>query len=236
MNDTTARLEAFLAKAVKQIEWGNSYLEEMHAFGTKGRLADFERVLASALATLDSLHEVLLAVARFKRAIAWRLELDQLREKDRLLRYVWKARNSELHDVVVKWQPDMHLLRLKILNQTEHEIVSIALESKYPPGSKLRADASLLFLYEASAIEELTSMIRSGAQPSLAAVKILAAELDFSLKSFSLNEFTIDFRGKPVRVLEPSLHLGLTVAPDAYNVIYLAFDFYSRKLDELRAL
>ena len=231
-----AKLDAFLAKASKQVEWGKSYLEEMRGFGSQGRVSEFERVLAACLATLDSLHDFLLAGARLKKEAAWRFELERLRESDPLLRYLWKARNSELHDVVVKWLPDMRLLRLKILDQAVHEFVSIALESKYPPNSSLRPVASLLFLYDANTIDELTRKLKGGARPSPSAIAHLGAELEFTLDSFSLNEFTVNFKGKSVRVQEPSLHLGRPVAPDAYNVIDIAFNFYSRKLDELRAL
>ena len=223
------RANDFAQKAEKLLRWSDVYLDEMREHGRHGRVDDVERIFVSLLLFLDSVHQALVDCAKKLDLDKWREELNQIREQDQLLRYLWKARNSEAHDALVKWSPSMQHVDFKIVDAEK--------TNKIVRGAASQGEAVLrvfCYAYQASDEKDLIERMKQNPIPSKERQQHAGVELLISLRSLSLRSFRIG-RGRDAETIdEPTSHFGQQLPPSADQAVLFALRFYKRKLEELR--
>jgi len=99
------RAAAFFSKAERLLRWARSTLEEMRLHARAARIDDVERSFFSLLAIVAAINDSLEDCAKLSGHTTWFTSLGDTRSSDQLLYYLWKARDSDVHDTVIKWQP-----------------------------------------------------------------------------------------------------------------------------------
>jgi|LGVE01.1.fsa_nt_gb hypothetical protein len=224
------RATDFSEKADKLLGWCDQLLEEMRTHGRAGAVGDVERVFVSLLLFFDSIHQALADCAKKLDQDQWRDQLNQFRESDPLLRYLWKARNSEAHDALVKWRPSMKHIDFRIVDPAK------ATNIADPAAIGQRAAISKLisFAYEVASEQDLIEKLKISPQPSKKAQEEAGVQLLQSLDSLSLDSFTIG-RGRSAETIQaPSSHAGALLPPSADQAVLFAVRFYRSKLSEIR--
>ena len=151
------RTAAFIAKAERLLRWGAKTQSELIGYGQCGDLDEFERIIFVLLALLSSAHEALAAAATVAGEEAWLKEFSDRREKDRLLRYLWKARDADIHDAIVKWTPNFQELRIRVTDAGKAHAVSRQFRLHATQGEDL--ERLFHFVYEVSSHTELIAKL-----------------------------------------------------------------------------
>ena len=220
----------FLDKAEKLLAWGGMYLEEMRNYGRHAELDDVERVFVSILLTLDSVHQALVDAAKKLDLDQWRDQLNQLRENDILLRYLWKARNSETHDALVKWRPSMKHIEMRVIDPSR----TAKIADPRMIGQQASIARLFCYLFDARNEAELIEVLKENPKPSLEKQAEAGVELLHSLDSLSLDSFSLG-RGNGVQTIDaPTSHLGKMLPPSADQAVLHGLEFYKSKLNELK--
>lgn len=220
----------FIDKAEKLLAWGGTYLEEMRNYGRHAELDDVERVFVSILLVLDSVHQALVDAAKKLDLDQWRDQLNQLRENDILLRYLWKARNSETHDALVKWRPSMRHVELRVVDP----IKATKIADPRMIGRQASIARLFCYLFDAKNEAELVEVLKVNPKPSLQRQVEAGVELLHSLDSLSLDSFALG-RGNGAQTIDaPTSHLGKVLPPSADRAVLHGLEFYKSKLNELK--
>lgn len=229
-----ARANDFIAKAEKLMRWGDISLEEMREHGRHANLDDVERIFVSLLWIFDSTHQALTDASKKLAQNQWREQLILLRERDLLLRYIWKARNSETHDSLIKWKPSIKLTEFQIVDPIKaHKIADPKIVGDLEAILRL-----FCYVFDTPTAPELFELFKNAWPiPSLQRQAEAGVELLQSLDTLSLNSFSLG-RGNKVEIIEvPSSHLGKEgISQSADTTISCALTFYRNKLNELKAL
>jgi hypothetical protein len=224
------RATDFADKAEKLLKWCDQYLEDMRQYGRSGDVELVERTFVSLLLLFDSIHQALADSAKKLDLYQWRDQLIQVREQDSLLRYLWKARNSEAHDALVKWHPSMKHVDFRIVDpQKAAKIANPAVVGQRAAISKL-----ICYAYEVENEQALIEKMKSNPKPSVQAQQEAGIQLLQSLDSLSLDDFTIGRDRNAETVAAPPSHLDATLPPSADQAVFYAIKFYRGKLDELK--
>ena len=225
--------DEFEAKAAKWLKWARTTLEEMREHGRHARLDDVERVFFTLLALIASIHEALAAYAKVVGLKTWRLDLNALRGTDPLLLYMWKARDSDTHNALIKWLPSMQQLEIGIVDAAKAG--PIARQFYIGGNQAAEAERLLYYAFEVFTREALFDRVRSGFTPSAEVLDRAGIEILDSLTSLSLRSFTIRKDGRKALIEAPSQHLEKQMPPSADVAVSFAIEFYEDKLHELRA-
>lgn len=224
------RATDFADKAEKLLKWCDQYLEEMRHYGRSGDVEHVERIFVSLLLLFDSIHQALVDSAKKLNLDQWSDQLNQAREQDSLLRYLWKARNSEAHDALVKWRPSMKHVDFSIVDtQKATKIANPAVLGQRAAISKL-----ICYAYEVETEQELAEKMKHNPKPSVQAQQDAGIQLLQSLDSLSLDDFTISRGRNAETVAAPNSHLGALLPPSADQAVFYAIKFFRGKLDELK--
>ncbi|MBF0527738.1 MAG: hypothetical protein HQK55_00425 [Deltaproteobacteria bacterium] len=224
------RATKFAVKAEKLLGWCDQSIEEMRAYGRVGAVGDVERVFVCLLQFFDSIHQALADCAKKLNQNPWRVQLNQFRESDPLLRYLWKARNSEIHDALVKWRPSMKHIEFRILDS----IKATKIADPAAIGDRAAISKLVCFVYEVATEQDLIEKFKINPHPSTKAQEAAGVQLLYLLDSLSLDSFTIG-RGLDTETIQaPSMHDGALLPPSADQSVYFAVRFYRNKLGELR--
>jgi hypothetical protein len=200
----------------------------MREFGRKQKMEDVERSFWIILSMLDSTHQSLADAAKKLGKDMWRKNLVDIRNRDELLNYMWKARNSEVHDALVKWRPTMRHISLRITDPAKaQKIAAFRFSSTNPRG------AMLSFLYSGKMGDDLLKALANDPIPPLEKQLAAGVEVDEDLYTLALDDFKIGQGRKAETVLAPKSHLGNNVSPSADGAVSLAITFYRGKYDEL---
>lgn len=225
-----ARAKDFADKAEKLIKWGAELLEELRLHATAGEIDKVERTFVTVISFFDSLHEALADCAKKLDQSQWREQLNAFRDADPLLRYLWKARNSETHDALIKWRPGMKQVEVRIVDPKK---VDQAIGFARMLGEPAAMEKLYRVLYEADSTEALKVKLGSGFVPSADIQAKVGVEVILSLESLALDAFSIG-RGKE-HVDAPRSHDGKTLPPSAFEAVRTAMRYYQARFDELKA-
>ncbi|MEI7610306.1 MAG: hypothetical protein WCJ64_23250 [Rhodospirillaceae bacterium] len=223
-----ARASDFLNKAEKLLSWQAFQLEEMREFGRHGKLDDVERSFWLILCLVDSIHQSLVDAAKKLGMEDWCDELIHLRNNDPLLYYMWKGRNSEVHDALVKWRPSMKHINMRIVDAAKvRNIVG-----NLPP--QVHVNALLCFVYGAHSKNDLIEAMKQNPIPSPEKQFEAGIEIIESLESLSLDDFQIGPGRRAETISAPTLHMGKHMPPSADQAVRFALEFYKGKYEELK--
>lgn len=226
------RATEFLDKAEKLLRWTEKNLEMLRKFGTHAEMDDVEREFVAALLNIDSMHQALADAAKKLEKTEWRNALNESRESDVLLNYLWNARNSETHDALVKWRPSLKTAQLRVIEPDRANQVAL-FQSLFPYSSSTAA--LICYVYCARSELALIEILKQGGKPSPERMRTAGVELWFSIDSLVLDSFEIG-RGKGARKIPaPCTHLGKPTSASADIALHNAIDFYGKKLKELKA-
>lgn len=225
----TEKAGAYVSKAVRHLRWAKQASEELLLHGSDGRMDDFERTFYSLLTIIASVHDALMDAAKALNLSDWRAQLKQLRETDCLLWYLYKARDSEVHDTLLKWRPGMAGVQFHVRDPMKLRSVVGEIDHAKDP-TRL-----LLYAYETNSLEELGRLVAANRKPSQERLDAAGVQLIFAIHSLALMSFESRLRdGTVVSVKAPSNHLGREVSPCAHSSIESALGFYSIKLAEIQ--
>jgi len=230
MADRAVRAKQFIARADKLLRWAESAADEMQRYGAEQRMDDIERTFAALLAYISSAHESISSAAKHLRMKDWRKALDNLRYTDELLFYLWKARDSETHDSVIKWRPSM--LECQLVVRDAAKVNAIANPYFNQRGAFERL---FFFVYGVRTIEAFKKRVNDDPMPSLERMEKAGVELRFAATSLALDSFGTLINGKQAQIAAPESHLGQTIPPSAIEVASRAIKFYRAKVDEIRS-
>lgn len=221
----------FLDKADRYLRWTAQYFDQMRAHGRKGELDAVERIFVSILLLIDSTHQALVDAAKKLDLTDWRDDLNQKRETDVLLRYLWLARNSETHDAIVKWRPDMRHVDLRIVDAVKAD--RIGLPQVW--GSAGAINWIFRFVYDAKTQAELIERIKTNPVPSEKKLTDAGVEFLYALDSLCLDPFPLRRGGSFETIAAPTSHLGISVSSSADQVVFNGLEFYKNKFVQLKA-
>lgn len=226
------RAKEFFDKAERLLRWGEELLAEMQAHAATGTVDKVERTFVSTISFFDSLHEALVDCAKKIDQEDWRSQLNAFREADPLLRYLWKARNSETHDALVKWRDGMKLVEMRIIDQKKADE---AMGFSRLCGEKAALEKLFCVVYGVDSREALMEKLKEGTPPSPDAMVRVGVELIHSLDALALDAFSIGREKKAERIDAPTSHNGKVLPPSAITAVRAAISYYQAKLDELRS-
>lgn len=223
----------FIGKAEKWLRWCDTLVEELNEYGKALRMDDVERVFTGLLSSVTTVHESLTAAANSADLKDWSGALNGIRNTDEVLLYIWKARDSETHDALVKWSPDIIGSSLRIVDtRAAFQTGAMFFRDRSPAAVNARL---LRYVYESTDDEELTARIRSHFHPSEERLR-QAGVLFMPFDSLELKDFWArDNKGKRIHIKAPKKHLGKRIPETAHHVIEAATRFYRQKYQELTA-
>lgn len=219
----------FHAKAAKFLKWSTTALDELREHGHARNMEDFERVFVGLLSLVATVHESLFDCARQAGFGAWSDELENVRRRDPLIFYLWNARNSETHDALVKWLPDMRVASYEIVDmQRALQIIGPAVTEQTEMSVRL-----CCFAFGVATVQEMNAAVAAGATPNPLRLKEAGLEMRIA-DSIGLCAFKIHVKGKGLTTVNiPASHLGRPIDPSGHSAMHRALLFYEQKLAEL---
>jgi hypothetical protein len=221
----------FYKKADKWLSWCRDLFEKMRSHGQKGDIEKVEREFVSILIHLNTVHQALCDASKKANLKEWREELENLRYKDELLFYIWKARDSEVHNALVKWRDSMKMTEYRV--KEPERVQAIVKYSAFDPRE---AQLKLWqYIYCAKTEKEMKAKILNGEKPDAERISNAGLELIHSLDTLALDDFYTGRGKKKKLVRAPEWHLGELLPPAADEVIKKAMGFYENKLIDLKS-
>jgi hypothetical protein len=204
----------------------------MQDHGKRGLDEQVERVFWTLLAHISSLHDAIESAANLLEQTQWNDDLNAMRQTDPLLFYLWQARNSEVHDSILKWH---HSSSIEIRITDPSKATSI-IRQFYPIGNEdSEIQRLMMYVYDVHTLGEMIQQVIKGVAPSPERIAAAGIELKNPLRSLRLYGFKTRIKGRLVGVDRPSHHLDREHQPDA-SLTGLAIEFYRSKVAEMRAV
>jgi hypothetical protein len=219
------------------LRWAEAALCDFRDHGEHGRIEELERAFSDALTRIGATHEAMLSSASCGNQQKWREQLQAERESDPLLFYFWKARDAEIHNVVIKWDPNMAYFHSVVVDAEKLNGLLAIYKRMWSPLDPAGTDASLLllkFLYGATSLTsaEFTEHVKKSPQNIQAHAEQFGLRVTFALRSLALMPFTLQWQGKKVHVPAPPGPAELAADQCLAKVV----EIYKGKAAELREL
>lgn len=229
-----SRFPAFEAKADRMLRWAQSTVDELNRYGELRKMDDVERCFFALLTQIAAAHEALASGARLLGQTAWRDNLNLVRATDPVLLYLWKARDSDTHDALVKWRETFAGLGFRIADPK----TAMAIVRRFKPTATRDEAPHLLiqYLFGSDPNEG------GGATPGRSGVNIIergkeaGISVDQIMRDLALMPFNYRENGRSITIEPPAQHFGKSVPSTAGGCSNAAIAFYSEKLTELRVL
>lgn len=229
----STRCEQVAAKAERLLRWCEETLHELIEHGKGGRIDAVERSFFACLALITSAHEAIASAAKHKPNLKWREAFNKQRRADRLLRYLWKARDAEIHDAVVKWSLDLRSIQVVVVDSAKAHAVAQQFYSN--TDERDRVLRLFRFVFEVRSDAQLVGKVKSKQIPRESKLREAGVRLEYALDGISLKPFENRGKdGKTELVPAPDMHLGTPCSTAAHQVIEIALEYYQSKLREIR--
>ena len=221
----------FLEKIVKLLTWAEQTLDEMREHIAVMNTSEVERKLFTMLALLSSVHEGLASCAKIAGQPKWRDDLNATRHDDSLLFYVWKARDSDVHDALIKWSESQALFEIRIINYAK--AARIVFRANAPNDEYAKSMRAAGYLLGAHDLDSMVKKLRSGFRPTPEAQAAIGVQMRYFLGELVLLPFNVRLNGKTFTVPTPGVHLGTFHQFDANKALTLALGYYKSALADL---
>lgn len=234
MDPQTRALE-YLSKSERMLRWLEKSHAEMVVFGEKGEVDDCERALFTVLTLISSLHEALRDCAKMLGLDRWKKELAADRTNDPCLKYVWKARNADVHSTILKWDFGGFLFDWRVVDPEKAALHGIGFRSG---ATKSEVHRRLLCkAFNVETMDQLAQKISSREIPSGEVQQALGIEIFPVVQTAYFAQFIHrDHRtGEFVTVDCPTTHFGKSITPMASSVSGAVISYYRAKLEEMSA-
>ncbi len=218
------RATQFSKKAVKLMGWIDQTIDKFEEFGKISDTNSVEREFFVLLGLYESLYQAIVDAAKKLESEEIREQINKDREDDELLKYLRFARNSEVHDAVLKWAPSMRHLEVKVIEQ---EKINQIMQGKSHP---LRL---FCYLYSVNTKEELIEGMKLNPLPNKERCENAGVSIHMSLDCLSLKSFEIGQGKKKSTIKEPESHMGRIIPPSAWVCVKEARNYYKDKLDQI---
>ena len=216
------------------IRWCHTGLREMIEHGTHGRIDDLERTLFHLLALIAAVHEAISAAAATAGRADWVEEFEEHRTKDRTLRYLWKARDADVHDAIVKWEAGLQAMDVRIVDPAKANRVA---RQFHQPGIPADDSARLyMYLFDVHTQADLKVRLKRREMPKPERLESAGVAVECLMESIAFKPFAVRVKGKIETIREPDRHLGKPVSPAAHDAVGRAIAYYESRLAELLAL
>lgn len=225
------RVTDFLRKAEKWLRWSNEALAEMNTYAHAGRMDAVDRVFTSLLSHITTVHEALSAAAKIAGFKDWRTALDEVRNNDPALKYVWHARNIENHEALLKWDASMGVTNLMIVDKEKADAVTVPVFGPLPDQAQWRA--LVMYALDAASPEDAVTKMTRGV--ALDKERLERAGIRFAYhRTLKLLPFKAkDNKGKTIQVDAPRIHCGREIDHSAHRLIEVSLLFYQIRFREL---
>jgi hypothetical protein len=222
----------FLSKANEFFKWSQESFREMQEHSKHGRVDSIKRLFFSLLGLLSSMHDALEAASGKAGEAEWKKRLSELRKNDSLLNYLWAARNVDVHDRLIEWDPHVSEFSVKIVDIEKVR----KLDTRYP--LVLSSHMKIwCFLMNASSENEAMKKFFKGIVPRQDRMEMAGVELVDMLHGLALVAFEYaPANQKKRRFLPPVSHLDKPLEQTVDACITAALSFYQLRLIELTNL
>ena len=221
----TDRASQFIKKAEKLLGWIEDTIAKLEASGKMSDADSVEREFFVLLGFYESLYQAIVDSAKKLNLHNIREQINADRENDELLRYLRFARNSEVHDAVLKWTPDMRHLEVKVLDAAKTNQVTGG--NSHP--------RLFYYLYDVNNQKELIRAMKLNPIPDKERCVKAGVSVIMSLDCLSLKSFQIGQGKKKFTVKKPGNHIGKLIPPSAWICVKEAKNYYKEKLEEINA-
>ena len=221
----------YLLKVFKLASWAEKALVEMRTHSAAMDMAEIERVMFTMLALLSATHEGLASCAKVAGFPEWREELNKSRRQDSLLFYMWKARDSDVHNAIIKWALSESLFEMRVIDPAK--AVPIMYRANLPNDiwtQCMRIGFHLCGVYSETA---LISKLQQGFRPNEEQQNAIGVQMRRFLSDVVLLPINVRMDGKSITVPTPSIHLGNYHEFNLDKAFSMALDYYKSKVAEL---
>ncbi len=218
------RASQFIKKAEKLVGWIEDTIVKLEASGKVPDADSVEREFFVLLGFYESLYQAIVDAAKKLNLHNLREKINADRENDELLRYFRFARNSEVHDAVLKWTPSMRHLEVRVIDSSKTNMIT---------GGHSNLNKLFCYLYGANSQEELIRIIKEKPTPDRERCEKAGVSISLNLDCLSLKSFQICRGKKRFTVKEPNNHLGKLIPPSAWICVKEALNYYRKKLTEV---
>lgn len=227
MNSDTSieKVTLAIAKARRLVAWCNESHKQLLEHAQKHDFDGVERNFVTILLLLESVFEALEFIYKRRRDLDLLRVLEETRQNDELINYVWQARVVAAHMPIVIYEPSIAHIKFEIVDKP----LALSVVAKLGHPNNLDFPM-LLALYSSRNIDELSVKLRDGYVPSTEHASSLGVKLHEDMRSLALRDFVV--KSKHYRA--PDRHLGKPVIPSAITVARSAIDYYQAKVDELQ--
>lgn len=220
----TDRASQFIKKAEKLLGWIEDTIAKLEASGKVSDADSVEREFFVLLGFYESLYQAIVDSAKKLNLHNIREQINADRENDGLLRYFRFARNSEVHDAVLKWTPSMRHLEVRVIDAAKINRIS---------GRASDPNKLFCYLYGTNSQEELIRIMKEKPIPDRERCEKAGVSIVLNLDCLSLKSFQVGQGRKRFTVKKPTSHLGKLIPPSAWICAKEALNYYKGKLKEV---
>ena len=196
---------------------------------------DIERTFFNLLTEVAVLHESMASDAKACRLIDWRRDFNALRSSEPLLRYFWKARDSDVHDAIIKWQGGINSIELEVLDPEKVVLIS---RQFYINSTYMEQVCRLMrYIYNVSSDHAVVERVKKREVPQPERLESAGLKFRFAIESIALKSFVCRTNGQDEILPEPTIHFNnVRGSSDAHAASRAVLKFYENKLEELKIL
>lgn len=234
MTRNHARAVAFLDKSRRLLRWSRATLDQMYDHGRAGMVDDFERSFFSQLALIAAAHDGLSSAARLANMPDWEQRIAQLRRTDPVLKYLWKARDADIHDAIVKWEAGLRVVELTVVDAVKTNRIGRQFYAVKDEAEEIFR--VFMYVFEVYSKDELVAAFNRRALPNPTRLSDAGLEFNYAIDSISLKAFQCRVRGRFELIEAPTHHMGREHGVGAHEASLTAINFYDERLRDLSAL
>lgn len=214
------KADQYRDRAHRLMKWIDHHFNLLREAELQLVLDSVQRETFVILALLQSFSDAArVAIKRFGYRVD---EFDNLIESDELLKYINRARNSEIHTDVVKLKKAGYSRQYSVVDSNK-------LEQMVGGSKEEHLQKAMKTAIGASSLEEI-----SESQLESKLLNEYGIALGETQEHFMFINFEYENRGKSEIIEAPSKHLGQTIIPQVSECIRLARNFYADQLQELQ--
>lgn len=228
------RVSAFFSKAEKVLNWADVSLAEMRDHGRRARIPDVERLFFCLLFQLSAARESIESACNAGGMKTWRAAFISECMSDPLLNYLWRARDLETHDAVIKWNAGGTAGQIEIVDERKANVIP-----KYFPhyNNKASVVADMFdYIFSVHGDAALAKCMIENIAPSPERMEKAGIKLLYASATLTLIFFSYRINGTRFRIDAPTTHLGKPIPHQADNVADSGIIYFRLKLKEAQSL
>ena len=221
--DKIDKATEFLSKASLMLDWSERDFHQMVEFGKLANIDEIKRLFFNVLTYISSASQALDSASSLMKLKEWQANFSQQNENDPLLKYLVAARNVDVHDRLIKWEPKLTEITLKIVDAEKFNKAGRRYPLVYQPYMK-----GWCYVMNAPTENQAMRKFSKGTIPSSDRMLEAGTELQGTMHALQLIPFTTNM-GKNRNFTPPTVHLDNPLPPTIENVLTAAIKYYRTK-------